>query len=220
MGGGRLLLLLVLLLLLLTWGCASPGRERPVSATDHGERGGKRIERGFASWYGDEFHGRPTASGEIFDMHGISAAHRTLPFGTVVEVTNLNNGRRLDVRINDRGPFVRGRILDLSKAAAAQLDMVVAGIARVELRIVDRPAAARRRAAAVEVVLVQAGAFLEKARARALAERLYHVDRRFRVYSTGGWHRVQARGLDLEQAEELRRRLTTAGVEAVVAAER
>jgi rare lipoprotein A len=93
-------------------------------------------ERGTASWYGAKFHGRTTASGERYDMHAMTAAHRTLPFGVVVEVTNLDNDRRVRVRINDRGPFKKGRIIDLSYAAARKLDMVHAGLARVKIRVV------------------------------------------------------------------------------------
>ena len=80
-------------------------------------------ERGIASWYGDDFHGWVTASGEIYDMHTLTAAHRTLPLGTIVRVTNVVNGRNVVIRINDRGPYVNGRILDLSYAAAKRLDM-------------------------------------------------------------------------------------------------
>jgi rare lipoprotein A len=92
-------------------------------------------ETGLASWYGKPYHGRPTASGERYDMHALTAAHRTLPFGTVVRVRNLENGREIRVRITDRGPFVDGRIIDLSLKAARKLDMVRAGLARVELRV-------------------------------------------------------------------------------------
>ena len=93
-------------------------------------------ETGIASWYGVPYHGRPTASGEIFDMEKLTAAHRALPFQTWVEVTNLSNGKQVDVRITDRGPFVRGRIIDLSMAAARQIDMVRAGTARVRLKVI------------------------------------------------------------------------------------
>jgi rare lipoprotein A len=92
-----------------------------------------------ASWYGHPFHGRTTASGETYDMEAMTAAHRTLPFGTVVQVDNLDNGQRTRVRINDRGPFVRGRIIDLSRRAARELDMVGAGIARVRITILEAP---------------------------------------------------------------------------------
>ena len=101
-------------------------------------------ERGTASWYGAKFHGRTTASGERYDMHAMTAAHRTLPFGVVVEVTNLDNDRRVRVRINDRGPFKKGRIIDLSYAAARELDMVHKGLAPVKVRVVDAGASAGR----------------------------------------------------------------------------
>ncbi len=105
-------------------------------------------ERGIASWYGEEFAGRPTSSGEIFDPDRPSAAHRTLPLNTWVEVTNLDNGRQLTVRINDRGPFARTdeRIIDLSYAAARQLGVVGPGTARVEVRALsDREVAQAAR---------------------------------------------------------------------------
>lgn len=92
------------------------------------------VERGVASWYGREFHGRRTSSGESYDMHALSAAHRTLPLPTYVEVTNLENGRKVVVRINDRGPFHGDRIIDLSYAAAVKLGMAGKGTARVEVR--------------------------------------------------------------------------------------
>ena len=91
----------------------------------------------YASYYGEAFNGRPTANGEIFDMNAYTAAHKTLPFGTLVEVTNLENGRKVIVRINDRGPFVGNREIDVSKAAAAALDMLAYGVVRVSLRKID-----------------------------------------------------------------------------------
>ena len=91
---------------------------------------------GVASWYGGKFHGRLTSSGEVFNTNDMTAAHRTLPFGTLVKVTNLDNGLSATVKINDRGPFVDGRIIDLSQAAADQLNMLGTGIARVSLDIV------------------------------------------------------------------------------------
>ena len=97
----------------------------PEAADDHG----------VASWYGRDFHGRPTASGERFDMHGLTAAHRTLPFGTPVEVRNPANGRSVVVRINDRGPHTRRRLIDLSYAAARDLGIAARGTAPVELRV-------------------------------------------------------------------------------------
>ena len=90
-------------------------------------------QKGIASWYGEKFHGRKTSNGEVYNMYGISAAHKTLPFNTVVTVRNLDNGETLDVRINDRGPFVRGRIIDLSYGAAKEIGLVGPGTARVEI---------------------------------------------------------------------------------------
>ncbi len=101
-----------------------------------------------ASFYGDEYHGRPTSSGEIFDMNALTAAHKTLPFGTMLEVTNLENNRTVIVRINDRGPYIEGREIDLSKEAASRLDMLSTGTARVSLRRVNGLDAAAASAAA------------------------------------------------------------------------
>ena len=92
----------------------------------------------FASYYGEPFHGRPTSSGEPFDMNAYTAAHRTLPFGTMVEVTNLENGKKVIVRINDRGPFVGNREIDLSRAAAEAIGMIGQGIARVSIKRVGQ----------------------------------------------------------------------------------
>jgi len=90
---------------------------------------------GSASWYGREYHGRPTASGERFNMRALTAAHQTLPLGTRVKVTNLENGRAVVVRINDRGPFLKGRIIDLSYGAARRLGMVEDGVVKVGLQL-------------------------------------------------------------------------------------
>lgn len=94
-------------------------------------------QEGIASWYGPGFHGRPTANGEIYDQHALTAAHPSLPLGSWVLVTNLDNGRTVTVRVNDRGPFVEDRIIDLSYAAARRLDMVRPGIGRVHLTVLD-----------------------------------------------------------------------------------
>ncbi|MCB4362171.1 septal ring lytic transglycosylase RlpA family protein [Hydrogenophaga taeniospiralis] len=95
--------------------------------------GGGEIERGMASWYGQQFQGRRTASGEPFDMHALTAAHKTLPFGTRVRVRHLGSGQEVVVRINDRGPFAKGRVIDLSRAAAAAIGLVQSGTAQVVL---------------------------------------------------------------------------------------
>ncbi|HSV91600.1 MAG TPA: septal ring lytic transglycosylase RlpA family protein, partial [Desulfobacterales bacterium] len=97
------------------------------------------VELGVASWYGHPYHGRRAANGEVYDMEKLTAAHRTLPFGTWVDVRNLSNGKHVLVRINDRGPFVQGRIIDLSRAAARQIDMIGPGIVKVRLEVTAPP---------------------------------------------------------------------------------
>lgn len=92
---------------------------------------------GQASFYGQEFQGKPTANGERFDMYKLTAAHRTLPFGTKLRVTNLSNGQRVVVRINDRGPFVHGRVIDLSFAAARELAMLESGTTKVKMEVIE-----------------------------------------------------------------------------------
>lgn len=96
-------------------------------------------ENALASYYGEAFQGRPTSSGEIFDMYAMTAAHKTLPFGTMLEVTNLENGNSVVVRVNDRGPFVADREIDLSQGAAEKLGMITAGVARVSISILSEP---------------------------------------------------------------------------------
>lgn len=114
---------------------ACAGRKVPATSPASIER---HTETGLASWYGKAHHGRRTASGERFDMHALTAAHRTLAFGTIVRVTDLASGRSVKVRINDRGPFRDGRIIDLSYAAASKLGMVARGTARVEITVIGR----------------------------------------------------------------------------------
>lgn len=124
---------------------------------------------GVASWYGEPFHGRLTANGERYDMHTYTAAHRLYPFGTRLRVINLDNGRSVTVRINDRGPFVRGRVIDLSLAAATDLGMVPNGTARVRLERLSVPVSLASEESAYTV---QVGAFVEETTARGLQRRL------------------------------------------------
>ena len=93
-------------------------------------------QRGEASWYGPQFHGKLTANGEVYDMEKMTAAHRTLPFGSLVRVTNTRNGRSIKLRINDRGPYVGKRVIDVSKGAAEKLDFIHAGLAPVRVEVV------------------------------------------------------------------------------------
>jgi len=132
------------------------------------------IERGVASWYGPDFHGGRTATGETYDMDAMTGAHPTLPLPAWVRVTNLQNGRSVVVRLNDRGPFRKNRIIDLSRAAAEELDMIRDGTAMVEVRSLSAsgPAAAAAAPAPVQRYFAQAGAFADEDNAVRLAARL------------------------------------------------
>lgn len=139
-------------------------------------------QRGLASWYGKKFHGNKTSNGETYDMYKISAAHKTLPFDTYVRVHNLANGKELDVRINDRGPFVRGRIIDLSYEAAKKLGIVGPGTALVEIAALGTVVKPKvKNAAETSYTPVdyhkgnftfQVGAFLERQNAEKLKTKL------------------------------------------------
>jgi peptidoglycan lytic transglycosylase len=121
----------------------APGAQFPPPSVQPGvvppAAPGAYVEEGIASWYGAPFNGRRASDGEIYDMHQMTAAHRTLPFGSIVQVTNLTNGRQVDVRITDRGPFVANRIIDLSYAAAEALGVVGPGTAPVRLQVLSGP---------------------------------------------------------------------------------
>jgi rare lipoprotein A len=123
----------ILLLALMAAGCESSSSKNPTTAYSG------YYQTGEASWYGAEYQGKTTASGEPFDRNAMTAAHKELPFGTWVQVYNLENGRKIRVRINDRGPFVEGRIIDLSEKAADELGMKIAGLAQVGIEIVSGP---------------------------------------------------------------------------------
>lgn len=190
-------------------GCAKKSRVN-VPATSPAKIGG--TETGIASWYGIPYHGRRAADGEIYDMEQFTAAHRTLPFNTWVEVTDLDNGKRIEVRITDRGPFVDGRIIDLSLAAARAIDMVGPGTARVRLKIIPAPAHPPdfdpESSPLVERYAVQAGAFSDRERAEAFAASLREQYKDTSVIdwgSRGGtvWRVLVARDLPLDDANQL-----------------
>ncbi len=146
----------LVLFVLLSLGCSSPAQGEtkrsspqkihletyPTSKTYQEKSHNKKLSKlkntfqqmGKASWYGEKFHGRKTANGESFNMNAMTAAHRTLPFGTKVEVTDLDSGKKVIVRINDRGPYSGGRIIDLSKKAASKLGIIKKGVARVHIK--------------------------------------------------------------------------------------
>ena len=141
------------------------------------------IETGIASWYGPNFHGKYTANGEIFDQNLITAAHRTLPLPSVVQVTNLENGRTISMRVNDRGPFLGGRLIDLSYMAARKLTVTTSGTARVEVTAINDHSAS---APVTNVSITQ------------------HSDRQ--VYAQAGSFRL------IRNAHTLRQRLTQQGI--------
>jgi len=174
------------------------------------------FEIGVASWYGEEFHGRPTSSLEVFDMNDMTAAHRTLPFGTHVMVTNLANDRSAVVRINDRGPFIRRRIIDLSYAAARVLGLVGPGTARVRLEILS---GVRGPAPAAAAIWLQVGAFSVQENAYALKRRL---DKTYAgvvvtILKTGRgvYYRVRLR-TDAASVDDLAGRLAAEGVPVII----
>jgi rare lipoprotein A len=147
------------------------GGKRPVRANVPAAPSpvpGAYVEEGIASWYGLPFHGRRAANGEVYDMNQPTAAHRTLPFGSLVRVTNLDNGRQTEVRITDRGPFVQGRIIDLSFAAARAVDMVGAGLAHVRLQLLSLGPVPPGEGN----FTVQVGAFTRRGNAERLRDRL------------------------------------------------
>ena len=120
-------------------GAPSPPSGPPPAAERQPAVPGEYFEEGIASWYGPPFHGRRTSNGETYDMNEFTAAHRTLPFNTVLRVTNLRNGKQTEVRINDRGPFVANRVIDLSHSAAAAIEMIGPGTAPVQLEVLSGP---------------------------------------------------------------------------------
>ena len=136
-------------------------------------------EHGLASWYGPDFHGRRTSNGEIYDMHAMTAAHKTLPMNTMLLVKNLDNGRKTVVRVNDRGPFIRGRIIDLSYTAAQKIGAVAKGTARVQVIALGEKSKASRNGSqeliyndlSVGEFYVQIGAFAKKINAIKLQKR-------------------------------------------------
>lgn len=176
-------------------------------------------ERGMASWYGNDFHGKQTSNGEIYDMHDMTAAHKTLPLGTRVKVINLDNDRETEVRINDRGPFVQGRIIDLSYEAAKRIGVVGPGTAKVEIIALGK----ELEPGSGKIVPVdyytgnftfQVGAFLDKKNAERLLARLdkKYQNAHIMIYERGDeiFYRVrvgQCRNLDsaAEYAEILKK---------------
>jgi rare lipoprotein A len=188
----------------------TPQPEPEEKPKDEGKKG--KTEKGLASWYGEPYHGRRTASGEIYDMHEMTAAHRTLAFGTVVKVERRDTGADVKVRVNDRGPFVRGRIIDLSYAAARKIDLDRDGVAPVKVTVVgfeDTPkkkdAEQEKQRAAPEPVggdclWIQVGAFGDISNARRAERRLEDAgEAAVIIEGPNGLHRVRLGPFDNEK---------------------
>jgi rare lipoprotein A len=198
-----------LLLQLLATGCS--GNRKPAAAPP---TLGVPLERGIASWYGPRFNGRMTASGERYDMNALTAAHPSLPFGTKIGIRNTRTGREVVVKVNDRGPYSKNRIVDLSYAAAREVGVVGPGTASVEIYLVPETGAPPR-------FTVQVGAFSEPERAIALQRDVVRLYPEAVVDSDGTWNRVQIGAFDdRAQAESLRRELAAIGMTSVVVAAR
>jgi rare lipoprotein A len=165
-------------------------------------------ETGVASWYGHPYHGRQAADGEIYDMETMVAAHKTLPFDTWVRVYDLDNNKTVEVRIIDRGPFVDGRIIDLSHAAAQAINMIGPGIARVRMEVIEVPAGVPR-----PIYVVQVGAFPDQAVAERIrtqmAERYGQARVMERKENPGVWRVLVGNEASLDAANALRTRIRT-----------
>ena len=173
----------------------------PLTAPEHGKVLWSEV--GIASWYGPEFHNRRAANGEIYDMHQPTAAHRTLPFNSVVRVTNLSNGKSTLVRINDRGPFVEGRIIDLSLEAAKAIGVWRSGIAKVKLEVLQTPEPITTGGR----WCIQIGAFDDRDEATSLKEKLARRYKTAKVIQftgpTGEWLRIRVPNDERERAKQI-----------------
>lgn len=184
----KLTLPILLLCLIMLGGCMGGyHRSEPMDSDS--------TMRGVASWYGPSFHGKSSASGEPYDMWALTAAHRTLPFGTIVQVDSVKTGKTVRVRINDRGPFIRGRIIDLSYAAARELSMIGRGTDEVVLTVLKLPNEQIPAGHGKNRYWVQAGSFQTLTEAVSFQEQLRPHYSRIRLQSvqlpSGEWHRVQ-----------------------------
>ena len=201
--------------------CAS---SRPPSAPSPGASKAPPVlpsewsEEGVASWYGgdDGFEGKPTASGEIYDSSRLTAAHRELPLGTLVEVWSVENGKSVRVRINDRGPFIKGRIIDLSRAAAGRLDLIGPGTGRVRLSVLQR-GTEPPPVSPSGLWAVQIGSFADPGNARRQADRARATGRAVSLEPYDGLTRVKVGAYgSREEAREVLAALEQQGFEGVL----
>lgn len=196
---------ITLVLFLLAGGVPVPPPPSEPQSASFAEPG--YAETGMASWYGHPFHGRPAASGEVYDMETLVAAHCTLPFNTWVRVVNLDNSKSVEVRIIDRGPFIGGRIIDLSHAAAQLIDMESSGVAVVRMNVIRTP-----ENAPAAIFAVQVGAFRVRANANrtraAMASRYGAARLTERLEDPGMWRVMVGSETTLEGAQALLNRIS------------
>ena len=177
---------------------------------------GGKAQKGIASWYGSDFHGKLTSNREIYNMHAMTAAHKTLPFGTFVRVTNLNNGKSAVVRINDRGPFVKGRIIDLSYAAAKKIGMAQTGIAPVKIVVLKKYSPKKSS----QKIFVQIGAFTLKKNAKELKKKLSKKFNSVKISKlktpSQTYYRVRIKARSMKSAQRLLNKLKKNGFSAKI----
>lgn len=193
--------LFIVIVALIVSSCAFPAYRSPYAAG--------YVERGVASWYGEDFHGRPTSSGEIYNMYDLTAAHKLMPLGTVAKITNLDNGRSVVVKINDRGPFVDGRVIDLSYSAASEIGMVDEGVSKVEIKVL-------KWGKSLSDFTVQIGSFVVEENAQKLKAKLNwkYKDVHIITYETNDkkYYRVRVGSTkDIGKAERLAEKLSEEG---------
>jgi rare lipoprotein A len=215
----RTSIIIVFMAIVLLNGCSKrrARQARPPTASSTTQAAIGYTETGIASWYGEPYHGRRAANGEVYDMDQLTAAHRTLAFDTWLRVTNLQNDKHVDVRITDRGPFVDNRILDLSRAAAKQIDLFLAGIGSVRLEVILPP---RDQAPVPPKVALQAGAYANEDNAQSQAERIrkFGAAGAFVIYDKQRslWRVIAGEFRGVGESEGLASRLRSEGVETLV----
>jgi len=187
----------------------------PEKETKIEKREWREVQQGMASWYGADFHGKQTSSGEVYDMYQLTCAHNTLPLGTMVMVTNLENGKSVELKVNDRGPFVKGRIIDVSYAAARMLGMHEQGTAAVRVEVIGTAVQP------TQPFTVQVGSFVSETNARNLAEQLRKDFDNVQVTTmetpTQKYHRVRIGQFDTrESAMRTAERLAQMGFKVLV----
>ncbi len=194
----------LLVVVSLTMGC---GGTRQTTISNPVARVGA-VEEGIASWYGEPYHGRRTANGEVYDMEQMTAAHPTLPFETWVSVRNIGNRQSTQVRITDRGPFVKGRIIDLSRASAQEIDLVRLGVAKVKLTVIEQPRSyGRGKQFTVQVSTARTRQNAEQLE-RPLRKSYDAVTIRYRTPMANGntpesWRILVGRVKDIKQAQKI-----------------